>query len=150
MLFALLKHLEREILSLLNLSLCFCIQQKAIFVGRIRSEQQELQAVKEANDELHQKNTELSSQASVQAQRREELEVQNIIFIIIKLFIIMFILIFIHFILECCICNNLIWPRDKYNILIIRKTIINNKALFHSTLPTHDEAQSALTIWHTT
>ncbi|XP_034094542.1 coiled-coil domain-containing protein 73-like [Gymnodraco acuticeps] len=53
-------------------------KEKAIFLGRIRSEQQELQAVKEANDELHQKNTELSSQASVQAQHREELEMRDI------------------------------------------------------------------------
>ncbi|KAK5902780.1 hypothetical protein CesoFtcFv8_008005 [Champsocephalus esox] len=53
-------------------------KEKAMFVGRIRSEQQELQAVKDANDELHQKNTELSSQASVQAQRREELEMRDI------------------------------------------------------------------------
>ncbi|KAJ4938410.1 hypothetical protein JOQ06_003030, partial [Pogonophryne albipinna] len=52
-------------------------KEKAIFLGRIRSEQQELQAVKEANDELHQKNTELSSQASVQAQHREELEMRD-------------------------------------------------------------------------
>ncbi|XP_033940203.1 coiled-coil domain-containing protein 73 isoform X2 [Pseudochaenichthys georgianus] len=53
-------------------------KEKAMFLGRIRSEQQELQAVKEANDKLHQKNTELSSQASVQAQRREELEMRDI------------------------------------------------------------------------
>ncbi|XP_033997486.1 coiled-coil domain-containing protein 73-like [Trematomus bernacchii] len=53
-------------------------KEKAMFLGRIRSEQQELQAVKEANDELHQKNTELSSQASVQAQHREELEMRDI------------------------------------------------------------------------
>ncbi|KAF3854375.1 hypothetical protein F7725_022430 [Dissostichus mawsoni] len=53
-------------------------KEKAMFLGRIRSEQQELQAVKEANDELHQKNTELSSQASVQAQLREELEMRDI------------------------------------------------------------------------
>ncbi|XP_010770818.1 coiled-coil domain-containing protein 73 [Notothenia coriiceps] len=53
-------------------------KEKAMFLGRIRSEHQELQTVKEANVELHQKNSELSSQASVQAQHRKELEMRDI------------------------------------------------------------------------
>lgn len=53
------------------------IKKKAVYLDRIKSEQQDLQAVKEAYYELHQKYTELSSQAKVQAQHVYELEVQT-------------------------------------------------------------------------
>lgn len=46
-----------------------------MFLDHIKSEQQDLQAVKEAYHELHQKHTELSSQAEVQ--HIYELEVQT-------------------------------------------------------------------------
>lgn len=48
-----------------------------MFLDRIESEQQELKALKEAYDKLHQKHTDLSSQAKVQAQQICELEVQT-------------------------------------------------------------------------
>lgn len=54
-----------------------CIKQRAMFLDRIKREQQDLQAVTEAYDELHQKHTELSSQAKVQAQHLYELKVQT-------------------------------------------------------------------------
>ncbi|XP_028440589.1 coiled-coil domain-containing protein 73 isoform X2 [Perca flavescens] len=47
---------------------------KSMFLDCIKSEQQDLQAVKEAYNELHQGHTELSSQAKVQAQHIYELE----------------------------------------------------------------------------
>ncbi|XP_063732783.1 coiled-coil domain-containing protein 73-like isoform X2 [Eleginops maclovinus] len=53
-------------------------KEKALFLDRIRSEQQELHTVKEANDELHQRNTELTSHATVQAQHLDELEMRGI------------------------------------------------------------------------
>lgn len=46
-----------------------------MFLDRIKNEQQDLQAVKEAYDALHQKHTELSSLPKVQAQQIYELEV---------------------------------------------------------------------------
>ncbi|XP_044049416.1 coiled-coil domain-containing protein 73-like isoform X6 [Siniperca chuatsi] len=49
-------------------------QEKAMFLDRIKSELQDLQAVKDAYEELQQKHTELSSQAKVQAQHIYELE----------------------------------------------------------------------------
>ncbi|XP_073327458.1 coiled-coil domain-containing protein 73 isoform X2 [Pagrus major] len=49
-------------------------KEKEVFLDRIKSEQQELQALKEAYNELHQKHTELSSQAKVQTQHIYELE----------------------------------------------------------------------------
>ncbi len=60
-----------------KLSVYVCIKQRATFLDRIKSEQQELQAVTEAYDELCQKHSELSSQAKVQAQHIYELEVQT-------------------------------------------------------------------------
>lgn len=60
-----------------NSFLYVCIKQKLMFLDHIKSEQQDLQAVKEAYHELHQKHTELSSQAEVQAQHIYELEVQT-------------------------------------------------------------------------
>ncbi|XP_038562126.1 uncharacterized protein LOC119893839 isoform X2 [Micropterus salmoides] len=52
-------------------------KEKAVYLDRIKSEQQDLQAVKEAYYELHQKYTELSSQAKVQAQHVYELEMRH-------------------------------------------------------------------------
>ncbi|KAM8750814.1 coiled-coil domain-containing protein 73 isoform 3-T3 [Acanthopagrus schlegelii] len=49
-------------------------KEKEVFLDRSESEQQELQALKEAYDKLHQKHTDLSSQAKVQAQQICELE----------------------------------------------------------------------------
>eukprot|EP00064_Thunnus_orientalis_P005099 superscaffoldBa00000487_g5112 len=49
-------------------------KEKTMFLDRIKSEQQDHQAVKEAYDELHQKHTELSAQAKAQAQHLHELE----------------------------------------------------------------------------
>lgn len=46
-----------------------------MFLDQIKNEQQDLEAVKEAYDALHQKQTELSSLAKVQAQQIHELEV---------------------------------------------------------------------------
>lgn len=46
-----------------------------MFLDRIKNEGQDLQAVKEAYDALHQKHTELSSLAKVQAQQICELKV---------------------------------------------------------------------------
>ncbi|XP_044049412.1 uncharacterized protein LOC122874927 isoform X2 [Siniperca chuatsi] len=51
--------------------------QKAMFLDRIKSELQDLQAVKDAYEELQQKHTELSSQAKVQAQHIYELEMRD-------------------------------------------------------------------------
>ncbi|XP_035520300.1 uncharacterized protein LOC118330032 [Morone saxatilis] len=52
-------------------------KEKAMLQDCIKSEQQDVQAVKEAYDELHQKHTELSSQAEVQAQHIYELEIRD-------------------------------------------------------------------------
>ncbi|XP_044049413.1 uncharacterized protein LOC122874927 isoform X3 [Siniperca chuatsi] len=52
-------------------------QEKAMFLDRIKSELQDLQAVKDAYEELQQKHTELSSQAKVQAQHIYELEMRD-------------------------------------------------------------------------
>lgn len=59
--------------------MCACVRekQKTVFLDRIKSEQQDHQAVKEAYDKLHQKHTELSAQPKVQAQHLYELEVQT-------------------------------------------------------------------------
>ncbi|XP_032380510.1 coiled-coil domain-containing protein 73 isoform X3 [Etheostoma spectabile] len=48
--------------------------EKSVFLDCIKSEQQDLQAVKEAYNKLHQGHTELSSQAKVQAQHIYELK----------------------------------------------------------------------------
>ncbi|XP_054475549.1 restin homolog isoform X2 [Anoplopoma fimbria] len=52
-------------------------KEKAMFLDRIKSERQELQAVKEAYYELRLEHTELSSQAKVQAQHIQELEMRD-------------------------------------------------------------------------
>ncbi|XP_035858596.1 uncharacterized protein LOC116057600 isoform X4 [Sander lucioperca] len=52
-------------------------KEKSVFLDCIKSEQQDLQAVKEAYNELHQGHTELSSQAKVQAQHIYELEMRD-------------------------------------------------------------------------
>ncbi|XP_029289988.1 coiled-coil domain-containing protein 73 isoform X2 [Cottoperca gobio] len=52
-------------------------KEKSMFLDCIKSEQQDLQAMKEAHDELHQKNTKMSSQAKVQAQHIHELEMRD-------------------------------------------------------------------------
>ncbi|XP_033491903.1 coiled-coil domain-containing protein 73 [Epinephelus lanceolatus] len=49
-------------------------KEKVMFLDCIKSEQQELQALKEACDKLHQEHAKLSSQAKVQAQHIYELE----------------------------------------------------------------------------
>ncbi|CAK6973248.1 uncharacterized protein LOC121896904 [Scomber scombrus] len=49
-------------------------KEKTMFLDRIKSEQQDHQGVKEAYDELHQKHTELSTQAKAQAQHLQEME----------------------------------------------------------------------------
>lgn len=51
------------------------MKQKAVFLDRIKSEQQALEAVNKAYDELYQKHSELSSQVKVQAQLISESEV---------------------------------------------------------------------------
>ncbi|XP_078114186.1 coiled-coil domain-containing protein 73 [Sander vitreus] len=52
-------------------------KEKSMFLDCIKSEQQDLQAVKEAYTELHQGHTELFSQAKVQAQHIYELEMRD-------------------------------------------------------------------------
>ncbi|KAF1387170.1 hypothetical protein PFLUV_G00102570 [Perca fluviatilis] len=52
-------------------------KEKSVFLDCIKSEQQDLQAVKEAYNELYQGHTELSSQAKVQAQHIYELEMRD-------------------------------------------------------------------------
>ncbi|XP_071362220.1 coiled-coil domain-containing protein 73 isoform X2 [Trachinotus anak] len=52
-------------------------KEKKSFLDCIKSEQQDLQAVREAYDELHKKHTELSSLAKAQAQHILELEMRN-------------------------------------------------------------------------
>lgn len=59
------------------LSLYICVKQKAMFLDRIKNEQQKLQAVNMAYNELHQKHTELSSQAKGQTQLICDLEVKT-------------------------------------------------------------------------
>ncbi|XP_032380506.1 coiled-coil domain-containing protein 73 isoform X1 [Etheostoma spectabile] len=51
--------------------------EKSVFLDCIKSEQQDLQAVKEAYNKLHQGHTELSSQAKVQAQHIYELKMRD-------------------------------------------------------------------------
>ncbi|XP_034734215.1 sporulation-specific protein 15-like isoform X2 [Etheostoma cragini] len=51
--------------------------EKSVFLDCIKSEQQDLQAVKEAYNKLHQGHTELSSQTKVQAQHIHELEMRD-------------------------------------------------------------------------
>jgi len=46
-----------------------------MFLDRIKAEQEALQALKEAYDELHQKHTELSLQTKAQAEHIHEKEV---------------------------------------------------------------------------
>ncbi|XP_047189157.1 uncharacterized protein LOC118315165 [Scophthalmus maximus] len=52
-------------------------KEKKMLLDRIETEQRELQAAKDAHDELHQKHAELSSQAVVQAQHMFELETRT-------------------------------------------------------------------------
>ncbi|KAK2918221.1 hypothetical protein Q8A73_004967 [Channa argus] len=52
-------------------------RENIVFLDRIKIEQQDLQAVKEAYDELHQKHTELSSQAKVQGLQIREVEMRD-------------------------------------------------------------------------
>ncbi|XP_040894086.1 uncharacterized protein LOC121181922 [Toxotes jaculatrix] len=52
-------------------------KEKEMFLDCIKTEQQDLQAVKEAYDELHRKHTEVSSLAKTQAQHISELEMRN-------------------------------------------------------------------------
>ncbi|XP_051238892.1 coiled-coil domain-containing protein 73-like [Dicentrarchus labrax] len=52
-------------------------KEKAMLQDCIKSEQLDVQAVKEAYDELHQKHTELSSQAKVQDQHIYDLEIRD-------------------------------------------------------------------------
>ncbi|XP_034390563.1 uncharacterized protein LOC117732061 [Cyclopterus lumpus] len=51
--------------------------EKSMFLGCIKSERQDLQAVKEAHEELQRQHTELSAQAKVQAQHIYELEMRD-------------------------------------------------------------------------
>lgn len=50
-------------------------KQRTRFLERIRGDQEDFQAVKEAYDELRLKHTELSVQAKTQAQHMQDLEV---------------------------------------------------------------------------
>lgn len=59
------------------LSLYVCVKQKAMFLDQFKNEQQKLQAVNMAYNELHQKHTELSSQAKGQTQLICDLEVKT-------------------------------------------------------------------------
>ncbi|XP_075327318.1 coiled-coil domain-containing protein 73 [Odontesthes bonariensis] len=52
-------------------------KEKMMFLDRIKAEQEALQEVKEAYDELHQKNTELSLQTKAQAEHMNEKEVRT-------------------------------------------------------------------------